>query len=390
MWTAALLIGANAALLCWKPLASVDPEALPAARTWVWWATKEYTELKKAPDVVLLGSSMLMHPISRVDADLLNQDLNYVQHHRSNYIEQALTRAGFPTDTCYNFALPGGMVSDNYMVMRALMTQKQKPKIVVVAVSMRDFMDNCVKCVGATQAFKFLSRYTPIDDLVEISMPQIWQRFDYLAKKEIYLWGKKLDLQVVLSEKTKNSLAPTFASHFGKSRLAEADPAKNLPINLRSEVEYFPVRAHEPVTWNDNRPEYTRRYRTANEKLFDVQELFMRKMCDMAHERNIEIMLVNVPLTADNHALMPKGSYENYRARLTKLAKQYSLPLVDLDGKPEFVKTDYYDTAHMNGTGGKKMADAIVQCLTGEPKLSAALRQDKNSDRQLAGGDSIK
>ncbi len=385
MWTVALLIGANAALLCTKPLASVDPEALPAARTWVWWATKEYTELKKAPDVVLLGSSMLMHPIARVDADLLNQDLNYVQHHRSNYIEQALTKAGFKTDVCYNFALPGGMISDNYMVMRALMTQKQKPKVVVVTVSMRDFMDNQVKCVGATQAFKFLSRYTPIDDLVEISMPQIWQRFDFLAKKDIYLWGKKLDLQVVLSEKTKNALAPTFASHFSKSRLAEADPAKNLPINLRSEVEYFPVRAHEPVTWNDNRAEYSRRYRTANEKLFDVEEWFMRKMCDMAHERNIEIMLVNVPLTPDNHALMPAGSYENYRARLTKLAKQYDLPLVDLDGKTEFVKTDYYDTAHMNGTGGKKMVDAMVKCLTREPKLITALRQSNNTEKQVAG-----
>lgn len=384
LWTAALLFGVNAALLCWKPLASVDPECLPAAHTWVWWATKEFNELKKAPDVVMLGSSLLMHPMARLDADLLGHDLNYVEHHRVNYIEQALQKSGTNADICYNFSLPGGMVSDDYLVLRALLDERRKPKVAVVVVSMRDFMDCQVHCIGTTQTFKFLARYSPIDDLIDISMPQIWQRFDYLVQKHNYLWGKKLDVQVLLSEKTKSTLTPIYSSIFPASRLAEADPTKNLPINLRSEVEYFPVRSHEPVTWNDNSSEYKRRYRTANEKLFKTEDVFMHKLCELARQRNIQLMLVNVPLTPENHALMPAGTYEHYRAYLHETAKEQGVALVDLDGRPDFAHTDYYDSVHMNGTGGKKMADEIVRCLVNQPELVAALRADSDATKEIA------
>lgn len=385
MWTAGILLAVNVGLLCWKPLAAVDPEALPAAHTWTWWATKEYNELKKAPDVVLLGSSMLMHPTARVDADLLNHDLNYVEHHRSNYIEQALQRAGFPADTVYNFALPGGMVSDDYLVMRALMNDRRRPKVAVVVVSMRDFMDCQVRCVGATQPFKFLARYTNIDDLLDIAMPQIWQRFDYLTQKGLYLWGKKLDMQVLLSEGVKSSLGPIYKKAFAPSRLAEADPTKNLPMNLRSEVEFFPVRSHEPITWNDNSSEYRKRYKHANHKLFKTEALFMTKLVDLARQKNIQLMIVNTPLTPENHALMPPGAYDHFRAYLHDFAKTNGIALVDLDGRPQFTHTDYYDSAHMNGFGGKKMADAIVQCLTSQPYLIAALRGDSPATKQIAG-----
>src|SRR5262249_36315394 len=82
----------NQCLLCWQPLVAVDPESLPAAHTWVWWATREFMDKKQSPDVVLLGSSLLMHPVSRLDADYLNRDLDYVHHHRSVYIEAAMAR----------------------------------------------------------------------------------------------------------------------------------------------------------------------------------------------------------------------------------------------------------------------------------------------------------
>lgn len=383
VWTAAILLAVNAGFLVARPFSSVDPDSLPSAHTWVWWATKEFTDLPKAPDVVLLGSSMVMHPISRLDADLHQKNLDYVRHHRSNYIEQELRKSGLNSEVCYNFALPGGMMSDNYLIMRALMQGPRKPRVAVLAVSMRDFMDCCVRCVGATPAFKLLSRYTQLDDLVDISMPQLWQRFDYYAKKDVYLWGKKLDLQVLLSEQTKTVLGPVFASHFAPSKLAEADPTKNLPMNQRSEVEWFPVIANEPTYWNDNTPEYRKRYRHANDKLFDTEMVFLKKTAELARQNDIQLLIVNMPLTPENHALMPPSAYEHYRAALQSFSNQNGIAFVDLDGNPQFSKTDFYDTAHMNSRGGKKLANAILSALTSDQKLATALRKPPEA-RQIA------
>jgi hypothetical protein len=276
------------------------------------------------------------------------------------------------------------MVSDNYLIMRSLMTTQRKPKVAVLGLSVRDFMDNGVRCPGATPAFKFFSRYTPIDDIIEVSLPRAWDRLDFYSKKGIYLWGKKLDLQVALSELTKTTLTQPFANYFGKSQLAEADPSKNLPMNVRSEVEWFPVTAHQPAEWADNRAEYKRRYRTAHESLMGTEFEFLRKSAELAKKNKIELLIVNMPLTPENRELMPAGLFEDYRARLGQFCKEHAITFVDLDGNPKFVRADYYDTAHMNGTGGKKLADTIVETLTSNANLAAALANPSEIKVQLA------
>lgn len=384
VWTAGLLLAANATMLAWKPLASVDPESLPSAHTWAWWAAKEFTSLPKAPDVVLLGSSLLFQPLGRLEANYHGKDIDYVRHHRVNYIENALQKRGLPAEICYNFSLPGSMVSDDYMVMRSLLHGARKPKVAVVCISMRDMMDTQVHCIGTTPPFRLLTRYTDIGDILDIAMPKLWQRGDYLAQKGFYLWGKKLDLQVLLSEATKSTLAPTYSQWFPPSRLAEADPARNLPSNLRSEVEYMPMRANEPISWTDNASEYKRRYRHANEKLFKDEATFLAKMYDMARERGIEMVLVNAPLTPENHALMPSGAYDHYLLYLRKFCATRDIPLLNLDGQPQFKHEDFYDNAHMNGYGGAKMADAMVEEIATSPRIAAALRAPGDAPQQLA------
>jgi hypothetical protein len=372
----ALLTAVNCLLLIFSPLAKVDPDSLPAAHTWVWWATQEFLAQNKAPDVVLLGSSLLMHPVSREDADFLCRDVDYVKHHRSNYLEYQLFRRGIDDTICYNFALPGGMVSDDYMVTRALLL-KHKPAIIVLGLSLRDFIDNGVHCAGATPAFKYLKRFTSVDDIADISMPQIWQKFDFVFGKAVYLWGKKLDLQVVLAQQTKQLLSPYFQRWFAPSALAAADPARNQPSNLRAEVEegMMIVQHNQPYSYEDNSAEYQKRYRSPNDKGVAVQNFFYDKLLQLANQNNIKVLIVNMPLTASNHNLMPRGSYEKYLAFLQAKSARYHCTFVNLDDGHTFEKSNYYDTAHMNSSGGKKLIDMLACELTEQTELANALKQ---------------
>ncbi|HEY9790083.1 MAG TPA: hypothetical protein V6D22_06785 [Candidatus Obscuribacterales bacterium] len=366
----------NAGLLFWKPLAKVDPDSLPAAHTWVWWAAQEFLEQKKAPDVVMLGSSLLMHPVSRRDAAFLGQDIDYVKHHRSNYMEHLLAERGITDAVCYNFALPGGMVSDDYMIERAFFAQ-HKPKVLVLGLSIRDFIDNGVHCAGSTPAFKYLKRFCNIDDLVDISMPQLYQRADYLFAKGLYLWGRKLDLQVLLAEKTKGMLQPFYSRWFAPSLLAQADPERSQPSNLRAEVEegMLIVKKDIPYSWDDNSMEYKKRYRSPNERGVKVQDFFFDKLLKEARAQGIKVVIMNMPLTQDNHNLMPAGSYDRYLATLKSQSDKYGCNFIDLDATHQFVRTDYYDTAHMNASGGKRLIDTMVASISANPELVAALKE---------------
>lgn len=375
-----LLVAVNAMLFVVNPLSKVDPESLPSAHSWVWWATQEFVKQPKAPDVVWLGSSLVMHPVSRLDADYLGKNLDYVKHHRSLYMENALEQRGAAGTVCYNFALPGGMVSDDYMVSRALFG-KRKPAVVVLGLSIRDFMDNQVHCAGATPAFKYLQRYTSIDDLVDVSLPQIWQRADYLYGKMSYLWGKKLDIQVLLAEKVKKFVGPHFASAFPPSRIAEADPTRNQPSNLRSEVEegMFIVQSKQPYSFEDNSKEYVKRYRSANDQMFKTQEFFFDKLVSELKQNGIEVVVVAMPVTELNHKLMPAGTYDRFIATLKNTSAKYSCSFLDLDSAGKFQLTDYYDTSHMNGAGGKKLVDSVAEAIYTQPSMVAALEKSARS-----------
>jgi hypothetical protein len=368
---------ANAVLWYARPLSKVDPESLPAAHTWTWWATKEYLEQAKAPDVVLLGSSLMMHPISRLDADFHDKNLDYVHHHRSDYLASQLKNSlGLGDTTCFNFALPGSMLSDDYMVTKGLLRDDRCPKVLVLGLSLRDFIDSGVSCPAATPPFKYLMRFVDINDITAIAMPEIWRRLDYYTGNLVYLWSKKLDLQVILTEGTKSALSPLAQRYCAASLIEQADPAKNLPSNLRSEVEehMFIVNAHQPYSWEDNSAEYAKRYRVKHKDMFEIQKQFLSRLLDCCKERHIAVLLVNMPLSDMNMNLMPAHYYDSYVATMKEVSQKWNCPFLDMNADRQQVnKADFYDTAHMNSTGGKKLADRIASWIVKDPQLADSL-----------------
>ena len=80
---------------------------------------------------------------------------------------------------------------------------KHKPEYVILGLSLRDFIDYAVKCPGTTPPFRYLQRFTDIDDIVNLAFPQFWQRFDYYFGKFFYPWAKSLIYKLLLAKKPK-------------------------------------------------------------------------------------------------------------------------------------------------------------------------------------------
>ncbi|MBX9878599.1 MAG: hypothetical protein K2Y22_09090 [Candidatus Obscuribacterales bacterium] len=392
VWALGLFVVANIALLKWQPLSKVDPESLPAAHTWIWWAAKELAQQQQGPDIALMGSSFMMHPLALRDADYLKKDFDFVHHHYSSYLEDSLKQhLGVRKAQCFNFAMPGGMISDHYMITRTLLSGSKKPRVIVIGAGVRDFMDKHVSCAAATRPFKYLQRYTEIDDLVGIAMPQIWQQADYWQGRGIYLWGKKMDFQVVACDWARKVFNPLLDKYCVKSPLNDIDQTRNAPSNMRMEAEegLYIVKADAPYKFDDNTREYMSRYGNGNDKLLENQKLWLDKLLQLARDQNIEVLLVSMPATPANMQLMPPGAYNKFITAMREASQKWNVQLVDLNGGTgfgdKFDKLDFSDTAHMNGRGGKKLIDAINVAICRDKRLANALNQDNNANIQLAG-----
>jgi hypothetical protein len=381
--TALMLVGLiNLGLFLAQPAAQVDAASLPSSHCWEWWRTRSYVKSVVPPDVVLLGSSLVMIPISFRDADYLNKNLDAVSHDHSVYMQDMLKeRAGLADLQCFNFALPGGMISDDYMIFRALIHNQErtthKPKLLVIGITLRDFLESHVSSASSTNTFHYFRHFFDIDDIASIAMPEFWQRFDYWQGKFLYMVGKRLDMQVAFDDGVKKAVAGVF----GRAPEKELDApvlTANVAHNLKTEAEPgdYPLVPREKFLYEDNSAEYKKRFSHPSAKLFKTQSEFLSKLLTQAKADNIKVLLVNMPLTAANMSLMPVGYYDRYLQTVRTATEQYGCAYLNLNDGQTFTSADFRDTAHMNSDGGKKLIDAMVAHIKDDRDESVALTKD--------------
>ena len=129
-----------------------------------------------------------------------------------------------------------------------------------------------------------------------------------------------------------------------------------------------------PLPFDDNTKEYKSRFRSRNKALFRDESIFLEKLLSFADAQGIKVIVANMPLTPLNMALMPPGSYDEYMQELHGAVKKHDCAYIDFnDNSNQFSMSDFRDTAHMNGTGGRKFIDTIVSKIHSDPALAATL-----------------
>ena len=180
----------NFGLLKTQPLTSAyfgDVDSAKACgKPGPWWMSKAYLEQKQAPDVVIFGSSQ-MGGLQAADAQTLNRTLDVVSHHRAVTVERNLAAQLGTAPQVFTLALPGAMASDHYLASKALFRQNLKPKIAIIGISPRDFMDNFLPAPCATEPFHFFSRFVELGSLGAVACPDILSRVDWLMTEKLPL-----------------------------------------------------------------------------------------------------------------------------------------------------------------------------------------------------------
>ncbi|MDX1989376.1 MAG: hypothetical protein SFV17_22000 [Candidatus Obscuribacter sp.] len=348
--------------------------------TWTTWAITDFLQEKPKNDVVFLGSSLMLVPLDGVDADFLGKPIDASAHHRSLYFEDAFKKDTGHSLKSYNFALPGEMPSDAYLITDFLLKQEKAPKVLVYGVGPRDFMDNLLPSPAATDPYRYLSRFGSLESHAGLLMPDWQERFNYELTRVCYIYGNRGQLALDVNRGLKAFLdraarRPEVMSEADRVALRRKLLPDYLPYEVnRKECFFRPTTEATRGGFQDNVAEYRKRYKTLKMSTFTAQMQFLKDLIAIANERGTHVVLVAMPITQVNRDLLPDSSWALYKNSLREVASTgKSVTFHDMHETGKFKLSDFQDTVHLHSGGGAKLLFEVSKLMSADAATKQAL-----------------
>lgn len=372
------------AAACFRPL-KTEPQDFPFL-SWTGWTITDFLKQKSAPDLVFLGSSLMLVPLDGIDADYLNRRVDGSQHHHSAYFEDKFgEKTGCKLNT-FTFALPGEMPSDAYLIVKNLLTGPKKPSVIVYGVGPRDFLDNMLPSPAATDPYRFLSRFGNVSPIADRVMPDWMQRLDFELGKLNFFYGQRGDLSVKAEKQTSKIIDALVPLPANTKELSFDDRHFLMPDFrpcqiLAGQAFFRPSTKQDLETFVDNLAEYKKRYATMKWDTYISQMRFFADTLDVARQNGIKVVVMTMPITDINRTLLSDLSWNAYRSGVISMAKRKGATVVDFSENPEFTRSDFGDTVHLHSAGGKHLFDKLIDRLSGETTVLSAIQNGAKKEQ---------
>lgn len=351
---------------------TLSDDARRSGRPSSWWLTHAWLQGKRPPDIFIFGSSQ-MGGVQAADAKALGHSLDWVLDHHSVTMEKNLdSKLGIAGSSVFICGLPGAMVSDYYLIARALFSKERKPALVILTVAPRDFIDNFLPQISATEPFRFFSPYLATDKAAYALMfPDFsdrvrWQWQQFLRLRNICRFA---DLSKQISNYLPSNIVPSAGNAITNPWL----------FSLNSDDAVRPgqcvVSPNMPQTFVDNSKEYARRYRNCKPPFFQEELRFFDACLSLLQNQGTKILVVDMPLTFANRCQLPPQFWDQFRQYLkNSCAKKNRARCLDLSDSSDFIQSDFVDTVHLNARGGAKLLQILVNFIADNNELAGSIQ----------------
>jgi hypothetical protein len=351
-------------------------DAMKNGRPASWWISRAYLKQPSAPDVVLFGSSQ-MGGVQAADAKMQGRRLDWVLDHDCRILQNALDERLDKKTSVFICGLPGAMISDHYVISKSLFPAN-KPGLVIVTVAPRDFIDNFLPDVNATEPYKFFSRYLSHDPAARKLLFTTLN--DQLEQGVASIVPVKNVAGLIPWKQIEDSLP--LPSHLVADKKI---PATGWMFSLNSDNDnvkpgqcvVLPVM---PSNYVDNSVEYAKRYRNCNPPFYRREVDYLKALLDFGKQENIKVLVVDMPLTPVNRSLLPPVFWTSYKIGLKQACSTADAEYLDLSADPAFLPSDFVDTVHLNAGGGTKLINRIAHVVSQNPRLCEAFSKRAIAD----------
>ena len=330
-----------------------------------------FFDAKERPQLLVLGSSLPMEAIARYDAEYTGafneKSLNEVrQYTGAKYLEHLIEEKNGTKLSAFNLTCVACMASDAELILRRAIDAGRAPKIVIFGIGPRDFIDNIVPPVGKTPVCQLLSNRITLPEIFS-ERRTIEETRDLLLGQLVYLYKVRSDYKTMLTGWACDLFAHPADLYESNqlAKLSQKEETTRQVCKIEQTADQSPNKSKATKQTSKQAqfadlPEWKERYRPANNDRFEKEKAAFQKMLAVCKEKGIRIIVVNMPLTKENKDIVPKKLLARYQNEICAMPAEYGDEMLDLDASGEFQLSDFYDSAHVNAQGGKKVQELMV------------------------------
>lgn len=313
--------------------------------------SEDWFRQKRAPDVVLLGSSLMLFPFWAMDKEKHVCIPDLLHYRDSIALAGVLARHGFTNPTVFNMAGPLQMVSDSYILTDQLLCGKLKPKCIILGIAPRDFCDFDLPTPISTSPARRLITWSNFGRYADLYLPNFMDRVELACNTTCNFYAHRRHTQRVIEDFMDRT--------YQRLRL----PCPNGGIAVAGQGALQILAGDEEYRWKNSEQEYKMRYRQIEKSDLSTQLRFLLKLNESCNQRNIKLIVVNLPLSEVNRKLLPPGFYQRFCDQVGTAVRGTAISYVDLALNQEFTRQDFFDTSHLCQTGGRKLLAHLEQYL---------------------------
>jgi hypothetical protein len=214
-----------------------------------------------------------------------------------------------------------------------------------------------VPAVGKTPVCRLLTNRITLPEIITQARPLDETR-DLLMGQLVYLYKVRGDYKTMLTGWACDLLSHP-ADLYESNQLAKIEKQQTQTELPQTALKSSSKPAMKRSQFADL-PEWKERYLPANFERFEKEKTSFENMLATCKKNGIRMIVVNMPLTSENKKLIPDKLYARYKNEVCKLPAKFGDELIDLDSNKAFKLSDFYDSAHVNSQGGKKVQDLMV------------------------------
>lgn len=302
-------------------------------------------------DIVMLGSSLVLVPAVRCDDKLNGKNRRFdreffaryiLEYSKATYLEHQLKMQFGEDIKVKNLGIASAVMSDHFGIFKMMLEEEKHPRLLILALAPRDFLDNTQEEYLKTPTRMFIREFENPSFI-----PASLNSSDLLD--------------------ASTNIEHRFEKVIAKLRTASVEMACAVTGHAAFVEHYRPpsVKRDELVNELNDLETYRHLYNPPNFKMLARQSEYLRQFLATAKAKKVDVLVVNMPVTKENIDTLDPSARSIYISSLKKLTKEFDTPLLDIGSDTEklYMKTDFEDCCHLNTAGGEKFFAALVEYL---------------------------
>jgi hypothetical protein len=240
------------------------------------------------------------------------------------------------------------------IILDEIIKSQMRPKMLIVCIAPRDFLDNSHSKISESPIYKHLKSETSYNG---INLQNLISKFSLYPRLKIY--------QTSLTGATAQLLNRSTGLHDAANHKTSAQTSFARRVNnlLALKICNIVPNYDQPLNTLQDLSSYKKVYLPINETTYSQQLKAFTTLLSNAKKHSLKLVIIEMPLTMQNKTLLPKSFWNKYKRDISERCRNFEIEYLDASENTKYEIADFEDSCHLNAVGGSKFFNYLAAVI---------------------------